>query len=77
LIYALILFSSVVTGTATMVPIFRIMLYLKLIDTHYAEAGTPATLTSSCALLFAFPVLALYLLVNWRYGFCFFGGIKR
>lgn len=172
LIYALILFSSVVTGTAAMVPIFLMMFYLKLIDTHlgvilvctggllptaifimrdfveglprsyeesamvsgarpwqmfadvvlplvrpgmmvvaiwafvnvwgtflipfillrsptnmpasvaiysfYTEAGTPIiTLTSSYALLFAFPVLVLYLLVNWRYGFRFFGGIKR
>jgi len=28
-------------------------------------------------LLFAFPVLVLYLLVNWRYGFRFFGRIKQ
>jgi multiple sugar transport system permease protein len=172
LIYALILFSSVVTGTAAMVPIFLMIFYLGLIDTHlgvilvftggllptaifimrdfveglprsyeesalvsgatpwqmfqdvilplvrpgimvvaiwtfvnvwgaflipfillrsptnmpasvaiysfYTEAGTPIiTLTSSYALLFALPVLVLYLLVNWRYGFRFFGGIKR
>ncbi|MBI4757654.1 MAG: carbohydrate ABC transporter permease [Chloroflexi bacterium] len=172
LIYALILFSSVVTGTAAMVPIFLLIFYLGLIDTllgvilvftggllptaifimrdfvegiprsyeesalvsgatprqmfqdvvaplvqpgmmvvaiwafvhvwgaflipfillrsptsmpasvaiysFYTEAGTPIiTLTSSYALLFALPVLVLYLLVNWRYGFRFFGGIKR
>jgi multiple sugar transport system permease protein len=172
LIYALILFSSVVTGTAAMVPIFLMIFYMGLIDTRigvilvftggllptaifimrdfveglpksyeesalvsgarprqmfkdvilplvrpgmvvvaiwtfinvwgaflipfillrsptnmpasvaiysfYTEAGTPIiTLTSSYALLFALPVLVLYLIVNWRYGFRFFGGIKR
>lgn len=172
LIYALILFSSVVTGTAAMVPIFLMIFYMGLIDTRvgvilvftggllptaifimrdfveglpksyeesalvsgarprqifkdvilplvrpgmvvvaiwtfvnvwgaflipfillrsptnmpasvaiysfYTEAGTPIiTLTSSYALLFTLPVLVLYLIVNWRYGFRFFGGIKR
>lgn len=172
LIYGLILFSSVVTGTAAMVPIFLLVYQLGLIDTHlgvilvfsggllptavfilrdfvdslprsyeesalvngatpwqmfkdivapllrpgmmvvgiwafvnvwgaflipfillrtptripasvaiysfYTEAGTPIlTLTSAYALLYAMPVLGLYLFVNWRYGFRFFGGIKR
>ncbi len=170
--YILILFSSVVTGTAAMVPIFLIISWLGLIDNHlgvilvfiggylpsaifimrdfvdgiprsyeesalvsgasplrvfldvalplvrpgmmviaiwafvhawgaflipfvllrspenlpastavysfYTEAGTPnITLVSAYSLLYAFPVLVLYLLVNWRYGFRFFGGIKR
>jgi multiple sugar transport system permease protein len=44
----------------------------------YTEAGTPnITLVSAYSLLYALPVLILYLLVNWRYGFRFFGGIKR
>ena len=44
----------------------------------YTEAGTPIlTLTSAYALLYATPVLVLYLFVNARYGFRFFGGIKR
>jgi len=48
------------------------------IYSFYTEAGTPIlTLTSAYALLYAFPVLALYLFVNARYGFRFFGGIKR
>lgn len=43
----------------------------------YTEAGTPVlTLVSSYALLYVIPVLALYLFVNWKYGFQFFGGIK-
>jgi multiple sugar transport system permease protein len=170
--YILILFSSVVTGTAAMVPIFLIISAMRLIDTHlgvilvfiggylpsaifimrdfvdgiprsyeesalvsgatpwrvfldvalplvrpgmmviaiwafvhawgaflvpfvllrspenmpastaiysfYTEAGTPnITLVSAYSLLYALPVLVLYLLVNWRYGFRFFGGIKR
>lgn len=172
LAYVLILFSSVVTGTAAMVPIFLIISDLGLVDTHlgvilvfiggylpsaifimrnfvdgiprsyeesalvsgaspvqvlldvalplvrpgmmmiaiwafvhawgaflipfvllrspenlpastamysfYTEAGTPnITLVSAYSLLYALPVLVLYLLVNWRYGFRFFGGIKR
>lgn len=172
LVYALILFSSVVTGTAAMVPIFLLVFWLGLIDSHlgvilvfaggllptavfilrdfvdglprsyeesalvagatswqmfrdvvtplvrpgmmvvaiwafvnvwgaflipfillrtpsrlpaavaiysfYTEAGTPIiTLVSAYALLYAIPVLVLYLFVNWRYGFRFFGGIKR
>jgi multiple sugar transport system permease protein len=44
----------------------------------YSEAGTPnITLVSAYSLMYALPVLVLYLLVNWRYGFRFFGGIKR
>lgn len=170
--YVLILFSSVVTGTAAMVPIFLIIFYLGLIDTYigiilvfvggllpsaifimrdfvdsiprsyeesalvagatplrvfrdialplirpgmmvvaiwafvqawgaflipfillrspermpasiaiysfYTEAGTPnVTLVAAYSLLYTLPVLVLYLVVNWRYGFRFFGGIKR
>lgn len=171
LVYMLILFSSVVTGTAAMVPIFLLVFRLGLIDAHlgvifvfiggllpaaifimrdfvdsiprsyeesalvsgatswqifrdialpllrpgmmvvaiwvfvnvwgaflipfillrspdrmpaavaiysfYTEAGTPIiTLTSAYSLLYTLPVLVLYLFVNWRYGFRFFGGIK-
>jgi multiple sugar transport system permease protein len=48
------------------------------IYSFYTEAGTPnVTLVSAYALLYTLPVLVLYLLVNWRYGFRFFGGIKR
>jgi multiple sugar transport system permease protein len=172
LAYLLILFSSVVTGTAAMVPIFLLLHSLRLIDTHlgvilvliggllptgiflmrdfvesvprsyeesalvagattwqmfrhvvlpvirpgmmvvavwafvnawgnfliptilirspdkmpapvainsfYTEGGTPIlTLVSAYSLLYALPVVGLYLFVNWRYGFRFFGGIKR
>lgn len=172
LVYVLILFSSVVTGTAAMVPIFLLIFRIGLIDTHtgvilvliggflpaaifimqdfvesippsyeesalvagarphqvfwdivlplvrpgmmviaiwafvnvwgaflipfillrspdklpasvaiysfYTEAGTPVvTLVSAYSLLYTIPVLVLYLLVNWRYGFRFFGGIKQ
>lgn len=172
LTYTLILFSSVVTGTAAMVPIFLIIFALGLIDTHlgvilvfiggllpaaifimrdfvqgiarsyeesalvagatplrvfldvalplirpgmmviaiwsfvqtwgaflipfillrspermpasiavysfYTEAGTPnVTLVAAYSLLYSIPVIVLYLFVNWRYGFRFFGGIKR
>ncbi|MCL4487725.1 MAG: carbohydrate ABC transporter permease [Chloroflexi bacterium] len=170
--YVLILFSSVVTGTAAMVPIYLIVYYMGLIDTYlgvilvfiggfvpaaifimhdfvegiprsyeesalvagatprriftdialpllrpgmmviaiwafvqawgaflipfvllrspsrmpasiaiysfYNEAGTPdVTLVSAYSFLYTIPVLVLYLVVNWRYGFRFFGGIKR
>jgi multiple sugar transport system permease protein len=173
LIYVLILFSSVVTGTASMVPIFKLTYDLGLIDTHvgviivmiggflpsaifimqdfvdsvprsYEEAAMvsgasslqifrdvtfpvmrpgvlvvgiwvlvnawgaflipfillrdpnllPASVTfyrfydvesgmpqikliSAYAILYTVPVLLLYLLINWRYGFRFFGGIKQ
>lgn len=168
----LILFSSVVTGTASMIPIFMLIFSLGLIDTHlgvilvmiggllpagifividfvdgvprsYEEAGmisgaspfalfrditfplirpglmvvgiwslvnawgsflTPFILLRSplkvpaavafyvfydpegtpdikvvaaYAVLYTIPVVLLYLLVNWRYGFSFFGGLKR
>ncbi|MFO7320272.1 MAG: carbohydrate ABC transporter permease [Chloroflexota bacterium] len=44
----------------------------------YSEAGTPnLTLVSAYAFLYTVPVLLLYLLINWRFGFRFFGGIKR
>lgn len=169
--YGLVLFSSVVTGTAAMVPIFLMIVRLGLIDTHlgvvlvftggllpaaifimrdfvdsiprsyeesamvagagpwavfrdvalpivrpgmmvvavwafvnvwggflipfillrspdkmpasvaiysfYTEAGTPlVTLTAAYSLLYTLPVLLLYLFVNAKYGFRFFGGIK-
>jgi len=172
LVYLLILFSSVVTGTAALVPIYLLLRSLRLIDTHlgvilvfiggllptgiflmrdfvesvprsyeesalvsgatawqmfrdvvvpvvrpgmmvvavwafvnawgnfliptvlirspskmpasvaiysfYTEGGTPVlTLVSAYSLLYALPVVLLYLFVNWRYGFRFFGGIKR
>jgi multiple sugar transport system permease protein len=170
--YILILFSSVVTGTASMVPIFRLIFDLGLINTHtgvilamaggmlpsaifimqdfvdgvprsleeaamvagagplqifrdvtfplmrpglmvvgiwvlinawgsfltpfillrdpnslpaavtfyrfYDEEGTPrVTLVAAYAILYTLPVIILYLLINWRYGFRFFGGIKQ
>lgn len=170
--YILILFSSVVTGTASMVPIFRLLNDLNLTDTHigvilamtggllpsaifimqdfvesvprsyeeaamvsgasslqifrditfptmrpglmvvgiwvlvnawgafltpfillrnpnllpaavtfysfYDEEGSPQiTLVAAYAILYTLPVLVLYLLINWRYGFRFFGGIKQ
>lgn len=44
----------------------------------YSEAGTPnLTLVSAYAFLYTIPVLLLYLLINWRFGFRLFGGIKR
>lgn len=171
--YVLILFSSVVTGTAAMVPIFRLVFDLGLSDTHtgvilvmiggmlpsaifimqdfvdsvprsYEEAamvsgasplqvfkdvtfpmlrpgvmvvgiwvlvnawgaflipfillrdpdllpaavtfyqfydlegGTPdIKLIAAYSVLYTLPVLLLYLIINWRYGFRFFGGIKQ
>jgi multiple sugar transport system permease protein len=170
--YILILFSSVVTGTASMVPIFRLIFDLGLINTHtgvilamaggmlpsaifimqdfvdgvprsleeaamvagagplqifrdvtfplmrpglmvvgiwvlinawgsfltpfillrdpnslpaavtfyrfYDEEGTPRiTLVAAYAILYTLPVIILYLLIYWRYGFRFFGGIKQ
>ncbi len=48
------------------------------IYSFYTEAGTPnIRLVAAYSLLYALPVVILYLLVNWRYGFRFFGGIKR
>ena len=47
------------------------------IYSFYTEAGTPlVTLTAAYSLLYTLPVLLLYLFVNWKYGFRFFGGIK-
>lgn len=172
LTYVLILFSSVVTGTASMVPIFKLVFDLGLINTHlgvilvmiggllpsaifimqdfvdsvprsYEEAAMisgasplqifrdvtfplmrpgilvvaiwvlvnawgaflipfilirdpellPAAVTfyqfydeegspqirqvAAYAIFYTLPVLLLYMLVNWRYGFRFFGGIKQ
>jgi multiple sugar transport system permease protein len=172
LTYVLILFSSVVTGTASMVPIFKLIFDLGLINTHlgvilvmiggmlpsaifimqdfvdsvprsyeeaamvsgasplqifrdvtfpimrpgilvvsiwvlvnawgaflipfilirdpqllpasvtfyrfYDEEGSPQiTQVAAYAVMYTLPVLLLYLLVNWRYGFRFFGGIKQ
>lgn len=172
LTYVLILFSSVVTGTASMVPIFKLIFDMGLINTHtgvilvmiggllpsavfimqdfvdsvprsyeeaamvsgasalqifrditfpvlrpgilvvaiwvlvnawgafltpfillrdpdllpaavtfyrfYDEEGTPMIrLIAAYAVLYTLPVLLLYLLVNWRYGFRFFGGLKQ
>lgn len=47
------------------------------IYSFYTEGGDPILpLTAAYSLLYALPVVALYLFVNWRYGFRFFGGIK-
>lgn len=47
------------------------------IYSFYSEAGTPVvTLLSAYALLYSLPVVVLYLFVNWKFGFRFFGGIK-
>jgi multiple sugar transport system permease protein len=44
----------------------------------YDEEGAPQiTLVAAYAILYTLPVLLLYLLINWRYGFRFFGGIKQ
>ncbi|GMA14208.1 carbohydrate ABC transporter permease (plasmid) [Deinococcus metallilatus] len=43
----------------------------------YNDNGQPVlTLVSAYSFLYVLPVLLLYLWVNWRYGFRFFGGIK-
>jgi len=48
------------------------------IYSFYTEAGTPnIRLVSTYSFLYALPVVIFYLLVNWKYGFRFFGGIKR
>jgi multiple sugar transport system permease protein len=42
------------------------------------ESGAPKiTLIAAYAVLYTLPILLLYLLINWRYGFRFFGGIKQ
>jgi len=44
----------------------------------YDPEGQPnIKLVAAYAVLYTIPVVVLYLLVNWRYGFSFFGGIKR
>lgn len=44
----------------------------------YDEEGSPQIrLVAAYAVLYTLPVLLMYLLINWRYGFRFFGGIKR
>ncbi len=44
----------------------------------YSDEGTPnIPLVSTYAVLYTVPVLLLYLLINARYGFRFFGGIKQ
>jgi len=44
----------------------------------YDPEGTPdIKIVAAYAVLYTIPVVVLYLLVNWRYGFSFFGGIKR
>ena len=48
------------------------------IYSFYTEAGTPnIKLVSAYSLLYLLPVVVFYLLVNRKYGFQFFGGIKR
>lgn len=48
-----------------------------LIYTFYTEGGQPdLRLLSAFALVFSIPVIAMYFLVNRRYGFRFHGGIK-
>jgi multiple sugar transport system permease protein len=47
------------------------------IYSFYSEAGTPiVTLIAAYSLLYSLPVIVLYLFVNWKFGFRFFGGIK-
>jgi multiple sugar transport system permease protein len=47
------------------------------IYSFYTDYGLPIIpLTAAYSLLYAAPVILLYLLVNWRYGFRFFGGIR-
>ena len=51
---------------------------VRLYSFYDVETGTPqVALIAAYAVLYVVPVLLLYLLVNWRYGFRFFGGIKR
>ena len=43
----------------------------------FGEEGNPnIPAIAAYALLYTLPVLLLYLLINWRYGFRFFGGVK-
>ncbi len=49
-----------------------------LVRTLYTEGGQPnLALLSTFSLLYSIPVVTLYLLVNRRYGFRFYGGVKR
>ena len=42
------------------------------------EGGSPdIKLVAAYSVLYTLPVLLLYLIINWRYGFRFFGGIKQ
>ncbi len=44
----------------------------------YGEEGNPnIPAIAAYAVLYTVPVIVLYLLINWRYGFRFFGGIKQ
>lgn len=44
----------------------------------YDPEGTPdIKVVAAYALMYTIPIVLLYLLVNWRYGFSFFGGLKR
>ncbi len=45
---------------------------------YNVESGSPLiTLIAAYAILYTAPVIILYLIINWRYGFRFYGGIKR
>jgi multiple sugar transport system permease protein len=47
------------------------------IYSFYHQQGLPQLpLVAAYSVLYAAPVVALYLFVNWRYGFRFFGGIR-
>jgi len=47
------------------------------IYSFYSEAGTPiVTLLAAYSLIYSLPVIVLYLFMNWKFGFRFFGGIK-
>jgi multiple sugar transport system permease protein len=44
----------------------------------YGQEGNPnIPAIAAYAILYTLPVLMLYLLINWRYGFRFYGGIKQ
>jgi len=44
----------------------------------YGEEGNPnIPAVAAYAILYTLPVLLLYVLINWRYGFRFYGGIKQ
>lgn len=55
----------------------RLMPASVAIYSFYSEAGTPiVTLLAAYSLIYSLPVIVLYLFVNWKFGFRFFGGIK-